>query len=146
VEEQRFCWSCKTWFHSECLLPGDTTTQADHLHGIFSKFSDIPRSILEVSYQPTARGGSLHFISGNIRLVNAARQLLDKQKREDIIARPDPWFAANIETHMENESSLWWEYLIYENNINEEEKDAEKLFITDQRLYTCPICGLLNWL
>jgi hypothetical protein len=71
---------------------------------------------------------------------------LDKQKREDIIARPDPWFAANIETHMENESSLWWEYLIYENNINEEEKDAEKLFITDQRLYTCPICGLLNWL
>lgn len=115
------------------------------MHSVISKFSDIPRSILEVSYQPTARGGDLHYISGNIRLVNAARQLLDKQKREDIIARPDPWLAANIETHLENEATLWWEYLIYENNIDEE-KDAEKLVTTDQVLYTCPNCGLLNWL
>jgi len=144
VEEQRFCWSCKNWFHSKCL-PGATTSQAKHLDGVISKFSDIPRSILEVSYQPTARGGSLHYISGNIRLVNEARQLLDKQKREDIIAKPDPWLAAKIETHLENEATLWLEYLIYESNIDEE-KDAEKLVITDQVLYTCPNCGILNWL
>jgi hypothetical protein len=116
------------------------------LHAVVSKISDIPRSILEVSYQPIARGGSLHYISGNIRLVNAARQLLDKQKREDIMAKPDPWMAVNIETHLKNEATLWWEYLIYENNINEEEEDAEKLVIRDQVLYTCPNCGLLNWL
>lgn len=115
------------------------------MDGVISKFSDIPRSILEVSYQPTARGGSLHYISGNIRLVNEARQLLDKQKREDIIAKPDPWLAAKIETHLENEATLWLEYLIYESNIDEE-KDAEKLVITDQVLYTCPNCGILNWL
>ena len=146
MEEQRFCWSCKTWFHSKCLLSGATTTQAEHLQGIISEFSDIPSSILEVSYQPTARGGSLHYVSGNIRLVNAARQLLDKQKREDIIANPDPWLAVHIDTHSGKEAALWWEYLMYENNINEEEKDAEKLVITDQILYSCPSCGLLNWL
>jgi len=116
------------------------------LQTVISKFPDIPRSILEVSYQPTARGGSLHYISGNIRLVNAARQLLDKKKREDIVAKPDPWLAVNIETHLKNEVTLWWEYMVYENNINEEEKDAEKLVITDQVLYTCPNCGILNWL
>lgn len=100
-----------------------------------------------MAYQPTARGGSLHYISGNIRLVNAARQLLDKQKRENIMANPDPWMVVNIDNHQHNESILWWNYLIYENNINEEEEeDAEKLVITGQVLYTCPSCGLFNWL
>lgn len=146
MEEQRFCWHCQTWFHTKCLLPDTRTTQAQHLEVVVSKFSDIPKSILEVAYQPTARGGSLHYISGNIRLVNAARQLLDKQKREDIITNPDPWMAVNIENHQENEATLWWKYLIYENNINEEKEDAEKLVIVDQVLYTCPNCGLLDLL
>lgn len=122
------------------------TTQGQHLEAIVSKFPDIPKSILEVAYQPTARGGSLHYISGNIRLVNAARQLLDRQKREDIITKPDPWMAVNIEKHQENEATLWWKYLIYENNLNEEKKDTEKLVNLDQVLYTCPNCGLLDFL
>ena len=112
-----------------------------------SEFPDIPESILEVAYQPTARGGSLHYISGNIRLVNMARLLLTKEKREDILAMPDPWMEENISTCKEKKASLWWEYLKYENNIDEEKGHTEQLVVKDQILYTCPSCDMLfAWL
>jgi len=111
------------------------------------EFPDTPKSILEVAHQPTARGGSLHYISGNIRLVNMGRQLLSKEKRHDILATPDPWMEVNIATHQENEDTLWWEYLKYENNIDEMKKDTEQLVVKDQVLYTCPSCdSLYSWL
>lgn len=123
------------------------TTQMQQLNGYIFEFSDIPKSILEVAFQPTARGGSLHYISGNIRLVNMGRQLLSKEKRDDILATPDPWMEVNVETHQENEDALWWEYMKYENNIDEEKLDTEQLVVKDQVIYTCPSCDLLfSWL
>ena len=123
------------------------TSQMQQLSDYISEYSDIPKSILEVAYQPTTRGWGLHYVSGNIRLVNMRRHLLRKEKRDEILARPDPWMVVNIEIHQENEVALWWEYLKYENNIDEEEKDAEQLVVKDQVVYTCPSCeSLFSWL
>ena len=123
------------------------TNQSQMLTEYINEFPNIPRSILEVAHQPTGRGGCLHYISGNIRLVNFGRQLLSKEKRDDILATPDPWMEVNIETHQENEDTLWWEYQKYENNIDETKKDTEQLVVKDQVLYTCPRCdSLFSWL
>jgi hypothetical protein len=120
------------------------TNQRQKLSDYIYESSDIPKTILEVAYQPTARGGSLHYVSGNIRLVNMGRQLLSKEKRDDILATPDPWMEVNIAAHQEDEDALWWEYMKYENNIDEEKKDTEQLVVKDQVLYTCPTCDLLS--
>jgi hypothetical protein len=142
VEEQRFCWKCRSWFHTTCLLRDLDlpTTQAEHLEMSISKFPHIPQSIMEVAYQPTARGGDLHFVAGNIRLVNMARELLDEEARNHILATPDPWMATNMAMNEQDEAALWWEYMVYENNIEEGKKDAEQLVVKDQVLYSCPSC------
>jgi hypothetical protein len=75
------------------------------------------------------------------------RQLLSKEKRNSILATPDPWMAVNVSNHQENEADLWWEYMVYENNIDEEKKETEQLVIHDQVIYTCPGCDLsFAWL
>jgi hypothetical protein len=52
--------------------------------------------------------------------------------------------AANMVDHEDNEKSLWWEYMVYEYNINVGNKDAEQLVVTDQVFYKCPKCGPLT--
>ena len=110
---------------------------------MLTKHSDVPRSILEIAFQPTARGGNLHYIAGNIRFVNMARMLLDHTARANMLANPDRWMAANIVDHGEDESSLWWEYMVYEQGIDIGDKDTEQLVVTGQDLRACPKCGPL---
>jgi hypothetical protein len=69
---------------------------------------------------------------------------LDPLVREEILSNPDPWMAANMVDYEEDEISLWWEYMVYEYNIDVGNKDAEQLVVTDQVLYKCPNCGPLN--
>jgi hypothetical protein len=116
------------------------TDQKQRLTECILEFPDIPRSILEVAHQPTARGGNLHFVSGNIRLVNMGRELLSKEIREDILDMQDPWMEMNIAENKEDEDTLWREYLKYENNIDEKKEDTEQLVVKDQVLYACPGC------
>ena len=73
---------------------------------------------------------------------------MSKEKRNDILSTPDPWMEVNISTHQESdEDTLWWEYLKYENNIDEEKKDTEQLVVKDQVLYKCPSCNSsYSWL
>jgi hypothetical protein len=61
--------------------------------------------------------------------------------REDILSNPDPWMAANIVDLEDDEISLWWEYMVYEYNIDVQNKDTEQLVVTDQVLFKCPVCG-----
>lgn len=144
VEEQRFCWECKSWFHTTCLSTNCITTQEQHLKVQFAEHSNVPSSILRIAFQPTARGGQLHYIAGNIRFVNKARLLLDHTVWENILSNPDPWMAANIVDNEEDMSSLWWEYMVYEYNIDVGNLDTEQLVVTDQFLYACPKCGPLT--
>jgi len=71
---------------------------------------------------------------------------MDDKVRENILSNPDPWMAANIVDHEEDPCSLWWEYMIYEYNIDVENKDTEQLAVTNQVLYNCPQCGPLTLL
>ena len=113
---------------------------------MLQEHSNVPQSILQIAFQPTARGGDLHYIAGNIRFVHKARLLLDSTVREELLSNPDPWMAANMVDHEDDESSLWQEYLVYEYNINPENKDTEQLVVTDQILYKCPTCMPLTLL
>jgi poly-beta-hydroxyalkanoate depolymerase len=70
------------------------------------------------------------------------RQLLTKDARDHVLALQDPWMVVNVETHQDDEDALWWDYLKYENNIEEDKKDAEQLVVKDQVVYECPICEL----
>lgn len=143
-EEQRFCWGCQSWYHTTCLSTNCITTQAQHLETIFEEHPNVPQSILQIAFQPTARGGNLHYIAGNIRFVNNARLLLDSTVREDILSNPEPWMAANMVDHEDDEYSLWQEYMAYEYNVDVENKDTEQLVVTDQVLFKCPKCGPLT--
>jgi hypothetical protein len=143
IEEQRFCWECQSWFHTTCLSTNHVT-QAQYLEAKSEEYSNVPQSILQIAFQPTARGGDLHYIAGNIRFVNKARQLLDHRTREGILSNPEPWMAAVMVDHEEDEISLWREYMVYQYNIDIEDKDTEQLVVTDQALYNCPNCGLLT--
>ena len=146
AEEQRFCWECKSWFHTTCLSTDHITKQAEYLEVQFSEHSDVPPSILRIAFQPTARGGKLHYIAGNIRFVNKARLLLDHTVRENILSNPDSWMAANIVDNEEDESTLWWEYMVHEYNIDVGNLVTEQLVVTDQVLHACPKCGPLTLL
>jgi hypothetical protein len=146
IEEQRFCWECKSWFHTTCLPNDHITTQVQHLEVIFAKHSDVPCSILQIAFQPTARGGNLHYIAGNIRFVNMARMLLDHTVRDNMLSNPDPWMAANIVDNEKDKSSLWWEYMVHEQGIDTGDKNSEQLVVTDQNLHTRSKCGPLTFL
>jgi hypothetical protein len=108
---------------------------------VSKEHSKVPASILQIAFQPTVRGGTLHYIAGNIRFVNKARQLLDHDVRENILSNLESWMAASIVDHEDDESSLWWEYMVYEYDIDIENKDTEQLVVTGQVLYKCPKCG-----
>lgn len=144
-EEQRFCWGCRSWFHTTCLS-NNYVTQDQYLEEICLQHSNVPLPILQIAFQPTARGGNLHYIAGNIRFVHKARLLLDPQVREEILSNPEPWMAANMVDYDEDEISLWSEYMVYKYNIDVENKDAEQLVVTDQVLYKCPNCCPLTLL
>ena len=144
LQEQRFCWGCKVWFHPTCLLfdvfGGPTNSQAYYLELIFKQHSNVPKSIIEIAFQPMARGGNLHYTAGNIWFVNRARLLFNSTVQEEILSNTKPWMVGNMVAHGDNESSLWWEYMVYEYDIDTEDKDTEQLVVMDQVVYKCHKC------
>jgi hypothetical protein len=102
--------------------------------------SSAPKSIIPIAFQPTARGGKLHYTAGNIRFIHQARLILDHKVREEILSNPKPWMVGNMVDHEGDESSLWWEYMVYKYHIDIEDKDTEQLVVTDQVFYKCPKC------
>jgi hypothetical protein len=103
------------------------------------EYANVPQSILEASFQPTARGGHRHYISGNIRIVNYARFLLREEKRREILLFPDPWMELNMKTWREDVSMLWKKHMEYEFNFDD--KAEEPMILKGQLLFACPNCG-----
>jgi hypothetical protein len=108
----------------------------------------VPETILKVAFQPTARGGKLHFVAGNIRFVSAARDLIDPDAREDLAA--DPWMLAyQFESDEGEEDNGWQAWLEYKYHIDDQNRGnikEEQLLIEGQQMYTCPVCQGDNWL
>jgi len=102
----------------------------------------IPETILKVAFQPTARGGKKHFVTGNIRFVSAARDLMDPNTRENLAA--GFWMLAYQLEHDEaGEVDEWWAWLEYKYHIDDQNRGnikEEQLLIKEQQMYTCPVC------
>lgn len=141
-EEQRYCWACDMWFHATCLE-----------ESIFSKqeapvASGIPEVILEVALQPTARGGPLHFATGNVRIVKFAHDLLKPEVRDAIITNHN-WFVAHSQEFSDGENDNiitnedWRSFMEDEHGMKEKERGDnrfEQLVIYGQAIFICPSC------
>jgi len=101
--------------------------------------SDIPDTILTVAFQPTARGGPCHFVTGNIRVIKQARSLLSKDTRQ--VISQSPWMAAHLieQTHSHVQDNDWIAYLESELSIKEDITE-EQLVVDGQSCYPCPVC------
>ena len=141
-QEQRFCWGCKKWYNLKCL-GNPTYSQEEYLGKQMEKHPSVPETILKVAFQPTACGGSTHFVTGNIRLVSEARDLLDERGRERAFAHP--WMIAFVLEHdgTEEEDDEWQAWLEHKYHIDNESRGnimEEQLLIQEQQMYICPLC------
>jgi len=106
---------------------------------------DTPRILLDVAFQPTARGEPTHFVAGNIRIVDSARQLLDQQKREDVTK--ESWMVAHL-LEMDGKHTTdddWKAWLLFLHGLEEEPVKhrgghRERLVVTGQAYYSCVRC------
>lgn len=107
---------------------------------------DIPQWVLRVAFQPTARGGPLHFCTGNIRVVHTARGLLTEESREVIAS--SAWMAAHLaeagrDIMIDEDWRVW---LAFEHGMEDTENSAlsreEELVVKGQFLYPCPSCDV----
>jgi hypothetical protein len=114
------------------------------------RYQSVPKNIVKVAFQPTARGGKTHFVTGNIRLVSAARDLLDAHVRQEIAT--DSWMVAFQLEHDhggEDEYDEWLAWLEYKYHIDEEQRgniQEEQLLIEGQEMYNCSKCQDTNQL
>jgi hypothetical protein len=143
-EEQRFCWNCSKWYHTECLEEASSLLQAEWLDTVMDNqvHHNVPKSIVQVAYQPTARGGALHFIAGNIRFVNSARLLLDAEARK--VVETDIWMVAK-QLEGGEEQANWMDWMAESHGIKPSDSkygpQREQLLVENQIVFNCPGCG-----
>jgi hypothetical protein len=112
------------------------------------RYASVPETILQVAFQPTARGGPQHFIAGNIRLISAAKKLLDPVELEK--AKNSSWMSAHeLQVGSLNDCCVWQEWLEEKYHIDgdaREDLNSEQLLVKDQRFYICPGCDVISLL
>jgi hypothetical protein len=142
-EEQRYCWGCSQWFNTTCLSKArcSQASVATKQNGL-QKYHNHAKIIVEVAFQPTARGGTRHFASGNGRIVRLARGFLDNPNLESHAV----YIAHRIEKEADgefNEEDAWAE--IMEEQIgmkrgNRGNAEYEQLIVRDQQMFSCSVC------
>lgn len=139
-EEQRYCWSCSKWYTVDCLGPSLDIGQLEYAMKLAARpeFQDVPILIIKAAFQPTARGGTRHFVAGNIRIVSEARTLLEHDFREE--KKGSNWMVAHL---LEGEKTVvtdddWGCWL--ESNFGMNSLTEEILIVDGQSLYACPLC------
>jgi hypothetical protein len=104
-------------------------------------------TVVEVAFQPTARGGPTHFASGNGRIVLQARQILDDENPKCA----SMYAAHKAESELDDnfgEDADWkgktWLKIMLENiGLKEHyvgKDNREQLIIWQQQMFTCPVC------
>lgn len=90
----------------------------------------LPQLLLDIAYQPIARGGPHHFATGNIRFVNMARRLVEDTGERDKLTKGSVWQGDD------------WVQFFHDRFDLDEDKDAdsEKLLIESQNVYQC-VCN-----
>jgi hypothetical protein len=118
-------------------------TQKHYLHMIKAKnkCQNVPNSILEAAFQPTAHGGLLHFAAGNICLVDLACSFLSKAARNEAFQNPIFAVEWDLTGGSRDISDLWRDYMNDHWGLEATTSDSEKLYIEGQHIYTCPACN-----
>jgi hypothetical protein len=116
-------------------------TQNSFINGKMAEHPMTPQCILDVAYQPTARGGQKHFITGNIRFVLMARNLLQGTQRDEALNAMDAGTVMTIGVEWEDVETIWRSFMEVEHGIWPEKNHTEQLVVEDQLLYACPRCG-----
>jgi hypothetical protein len=106
---------------------------------------NTPRILLDVAFQPAARGEPTHFVAGNIRIVGSARKLLHQEERDNIMERN--WMVAHL-LEMQRKYPTdddWKAWLLFLHGLEEEPIEfrghRERLVVTGQAYYSCLRCG-----
>ncbi len=134
-EEQRYCYTCRLWFHTSCLIVADGKSQTFLIEKarMEENCEELPQILLQMAYQPAARGGERHFTAGNIRIVTKGRELVgDKEKRREFTGGEN-W-----------KEDCWRNALLELFKIDKEDEgrlDREQLVSYAQRVYCCATCG-----
>jgi hypothetical protein len=89
---------------------------------------------LAVVFQPTARGGPIHFTTGNIHIISQARLLLSADEREAV--EQSFWMVGCLleESRVTVEDEDWIAWLKFKLGMDKE------LVVEGQLYYTCPEC------
>jgi hypothetical protein len=145
LQEQRYCWLCKNWYHKECLQVAVGLSQDAYIKDTISakeEFRGVPDAILAVAFQPTARGGSVHFTTGNIRIVNKARSLVSIQERQE--AEVSDWMVSRLNSESRSDvlGHDWIDWLKFTFGMDKEGA-YEPLVVGDQEYHSCPSCNTL---
>lgn len=146
--EQRYCWGCGKWFNTSCLSSSACSQASVVVKQItLQAHQNNTATVVEVAFQPTARGGSTHFASGNGRIVLQARQILDGANPKCA----SMYAAHQVESELDvnfSEGAAWkaktWLEIMRENmGLKEDCKgkdDREQLILRDQQMFTCSVC------
>lgn len=144
-EEQRYCHDCDAWFHTNCLANEKSLQQDVHRSEVHSsvEYAQVPKIILDIAFQPTARGGLIHFAAGNIRIVRFARSLVDSNAREQVSSSHD-WFVAHSQEVGEDiTEDDWMRFMEEQQGMEEKNRGVgrfEQLLVGDQTMFSCPLC------
>lgn len=130
-EEQRYCFTCRNWYHVPCLSSAVSIAQEAVLNE--NVIDDCPLILAETAHQPAARGGLLHFVAGNIRIVSKARDLFDNRNERAKFIQGNDW----DEERWTNELECF--FGLEENDRGNPER--EQLVVRSQSIYNCPKCG-----
>ena len=76
-EEQQYCWVCANWFNTSCFKKhAQTQSSVAAEQKALNFYEGYAEIVVKVAFQPTARGGPRHFVSGNGHIVRHAREIL----------------------------------------------------------------------
>ena len=88
------------------------------MEDILKEHQETPCCILDVAYQPTACGGQIHYMAGNIRFVAMARNLLEEAQRSNRLTTMDAGLVMTIGVQWEEKDMVWRTYLEVEHGIH----------------------------
>lgn len=103
--------------------------------------------VIEVAFQPTARGGFRHFVSGNGRIVLQAREILNNANPQcasmyaahKVESEKDPDFSEDTPW----KEKVWMDIMLENIGLKDDysnRDDREQLIIRNQQMFTCPVC------
>lgn len=129
-EEQRYCYDCHKWFHVSCLSLAEGVDQEDVVNSKIEELqAPLPKILLDVAFQPAARGAPRHFHAGNIRFVTKARLLVYNEEHMLEFTQGEKWDGEKWRKRLQRYFGILSKDIGLPNR--------EQLLVSDQPIYLC---------